>query len=247
MEGFFDSYDDALKDESAKNIEDSLDKSKKELEDLDKRINNLEAGTADVHTKLSDLEKVIDPNDDYRKQLIEKLKDQLAAIDKDVKGERKGYNEAKSSFDDFEAKVNEKPLKERSVEDLKDLENTGKGIEDSIDEIKKDVGQSEDDLKRLLTELELFEKRMQADKSKESEKAFKDTQNNLEKLKKKLKDVNKNSHMLDSDIKMLDDGFVDLEKENEVKEIKEESSAEKETFKERDGEKDGFKKELDQI
>ena len=106
------------------------------------------------------------------------------------------------------------------------------------------MGESEEELKRILKELEERAKKLNDDKKDAARKAGIDARNHLDDLIRKLNEVEANISVLWSDADAFIDEFKDLEKSQDVEALKQAIQAVSDAHKGFCDERDGFDSEL---
>ncbi len=86
-----------------------------------------------------------------------------------------------------------------TVEEIQQFDQEAKGIFGNVDGIKTEVTKSEDDLKKILADLNALGCKLNEDRRNEAEKAYQRALNHLDELKRKLHQVHNDLEVLDSD------------------------------------------------
>ncbi len=128
----------------------------------------------------------MDPKDQYKKDKLDSIKQRIESLGEDVETEDEETGQAKEDIEDLEERLGEKPIEDLKTSEIQAFGKEAKSIKEKIDEVGGEVTDSEDELKKILDDLNSLEKKLGDDRRDEAEKAFKDASNHLDDLKRKL-------------------------------------------------------------
>lgn len=139
---------------------------------MEKRIKALGEGKGTADGLLATISKAVNPTDEAKQKKLKDIGGALTGLGKDVGKEDSDIKSARAAIQKLEQRIKEKPLTSITVEEIQGFDKEAKGIFSNVDGLKTEVSKSEDDLKRILAELNALACKLNEDRRNEAEKAY---------------------------------------------------------------------------
>jgi len=185
------------------------------MEDIEKRLKELEDGVDETDDLLKKQKSKIDP-EDLNMPKIEKIQGELGVLGDDTKAMRAKKDELTKDLNDLQRTVDKADPKNVDLDSILDKLHE---IGDDTDKLSDDVEEGHDRLKKLKHDLDDALARVLGEKRQDALKKLRDAKNHLDDLQRAIENNNTGLQIADKQSKALNDDYKDKEKGDDLSKL----------------------------